>query len=70
MKDRLLNSAEIAERLAVPESWVREQTRALDGIPHLRLGRYVRFEWDDVRGWLDAHTAGDQRWRRHRPKAS
>jgi hypothetical protein len=39
----LLTAEEFAERLRVPASWVREQTRsrALEGdpIPHLRLGR-------------------------------
>jgi len=68
--ERLLNAAEVAERLAVPESWVREQSRALDGIPHVRLGRYVRFEWEDVAEWLEAQRAGDQRWRKHRPKVT
>jgi excisionase family DNA binding protein len=35
----------------VPTSWVREQVRS-GGIPHLRLGRYVRFDWADVEAWL------------------
>jgi excisionase family DNA binding protein len=70
MTDRLLTATEVAELLAVPESWVREQSRRPDGdaIPHLRLGRYVRFERDAVVGWLDGQRAG--RWRKHEPKAS
>jgi excisionase family DNA binding protein len=67
MTDRLLDAAEVADRLNVPVSWVREQTRA-DAIPHLKLGRYVRFEWDAVVGWLEGQRAGQ--WRKHRPAAA
>ena len=54
----LLTAEELAERLRVPASWVREQTRsrALDGdpLPHLRLGRYIRFQWGspELQAWL------------------
>lgn len=54
----LLTAEELAERLRVPASWVREQTRfrALEGdpLPHLRLGRYVRFRWGspELEAWL------------------
>jgi hypothetical protein len=43
----VLTAEELAERWRVPESWVREQTRSrcTDPIPHVRLGRYVRFSW-------------------------
>jgi len=45
----LLTAEELAERLWVPPSWIREQTRSRslhgDPLPHLRLGRYVRFQW-------------------------
>ena len=43
----ILNSAELAKRWGVPETWVRDQVRrrSLDPIPHVRLGKYVRFEW-------------------------
>jgi hypothetical protein len=54
----LLTAEELAERLRVPPSWVREQTRsrALEGdpLPHLRLGRYIRFRWGspELEAWL------------------
>ena len=43
----VLTAEELASRWRVPESWVREQTRSrcVDPIPHVRLGRYVRFSW-------------------------
>lgn len=45
----LIDSPELAMRWRVPESWIRNQTRArtpkAERIPCIRLGRYVRFEW-------------------------
>lgn len=52
MTDRLLDAKAIAERLGVPESWVRETARS-DAIPCVRLGRYVRFDLTDVEAWLE-----------------
>jgi excisionase family DNA binding protein len=43
----LLRAGELAERLNVPESWVRTEERARR-IPSIRLGKYVRFKLNDV----------------------
>ena len=54
----LLKADELAERLRVPASWIREQTRSRslqgDPLPHLRLGRYIRFQWGspELEAWL------------------
>src|ERR1019366_4834174 len=54
----LLTTEELGERLRLPSTWIREQTRsrALDGdpIPHLRFGRYIRFRWGspELDAWL------------------
>jgi hypothetical protein len=42
-----LDSAQFAERLSISESWVRDgvRTRAIEPIPHVRFGKYVRFRW-------------------------
>jgi excisionase family DNA binding protein len=53
MNDRLLDAAEVAERLNVPTSWPLEMARS-SRIPHVRLGRYVRFVWTDVEAWLES----------------
>ena len=66
MSDRLLTAAEVAELLSVPESWVRQETRA-ERIPHLTLGRYKRYDRGAVLEWLEGQRAGQ--WRRHTPKA-
>jgi excisionase family DNA binding protein len=45
--ENLLGAGELAERLGVPESWVRTEERARR-IPAVRLGKYVRFKLSDV----------------------
>jgi excisionase family DNA binding protein len=65
--DRLLTADDVAEFLSVPVSWVREHTRT-NTIPHLVLGRYVRYRRDDVLAWLDTLAAGGgPRFRRYTP---
>jgi len=55
----LIDSAELATRWRVPESWVRNHTRGRtpreERIPCLRLGRYVRFRWGstELENWLE-----------------
>jgi excisionase family DNA binding protein len=53
MTDRLVDAAAVADRLGVPVSWVRETTRA-GALPHVRLGRYVRYQLADVDEWLQS----------------
>ena len=65
MSDRLLDANEVAELLAVPVTWVREQTRA-GRMPCLELGRYRRYDRDAVLGWLESCRAGQ--WRKHDPR--
>ena len=54
----LLKPEELAARLAVPTSWVREKTRERarerdeDPLPVVRLGKYCRFKWTDVEAWI------------------
>jgi hypothetical protein len=54
----LLTPQQLAERLAVPPTWVREKTRERarlrdkDPLPVVRLGKYVRFSWPAVEAWL------------------
>lgn len=52
MSERLLVAQEVAEILAVPESWVREQTRN-GALPHLQLGRYIRYRREAMLAWLE-----------------
>jgi hypothetical protein len=62
----VINSAELAKRLGVPESWVRSRSnpkRTSDPIPHYKLGRYINFPWGSsvLREWLDRQLVGANR---------
>ena len=54
-----MDVAETAHMLHVPVSWVYERTRrrGKEKIPHLKLGKYLRFEIAIVREWLNAQRA-------------
>jgi excisionase family DNA binding protein len=65
--DRLLDAKEVAELLSVPVGWVREHTRS-GAIPHVPLGRYVRYERGDVLAWVESLKAGGEpAFRKHQP---
>lgn len=45
----LLTVQQIADMLDVPKSWVYGKTQfGQKGIPHIKLGKYVRFDSDEV----------------------
>jgi excisionase family DNA binding protein len=51
MTGPLLDAAGAAELLSVPATWLLSEARA-DRIPHVRLGRYVRFDADELTEWV------------------
>ena len=50
----LLTPREIAAFLKVPVSWVYERTRrpGIEQLPHVKLGKYLRFSIPEVNTWL------------------
>lgn len=58
----ILDCTELAERLKLPVSWVRDNVRprTFDPIPHSKFGKYVRFAWGspDLEGWLKRRMIG------------
>jgi len=58
----VIDAKELARRLNLPWTWVKEGTRnrTCDPIPHLRFGIYVRFEWNSpaLNAWLARHRHG------------
>lgn len=50
----LIDSDELASYLKVPKSWVYEKTRdrSKGSIPRIMVGKYVRFNIQDVLEWL------------------
>jgi len=51
----LLTVQEVAEILKVPVSWVYEHVRrsAAHRLPHVRVGKYIRFEASAIHDWLE-----------------
>lgn len=67
MTTRLSDARVVAEHLSVPVSWVREHTRS-GAIPHVTLGRYVRYDLDEVCEWVESlKQGGGPAFRRHQP---
>lgn len=59
MTGQLVTAAQAAHLLGVPKTWVLAEARA-DRIPHVRLGRYVRFEPVQLETWWQARRRGPQ----------
>ena len=56
--DELLTVEDVAALLKVSPSWVYEHTRSrgtprAERLPHIRIGKYVRFEPGAIRAFLD-----------------
>jgi len=45
--ENLVTAADLARRLNLPESWVRNEER-LGRLPSVRLGKYIRFRLSEV----------------------
>jgi excisionase family DNA binding protein len=56
--DELLTVKEVAGMLNVPVSWIYERTRkkGQDRLPHVKLGKYLRFDTNEVHRWLQTNA--------------
>ena len=54
MDQALLTVKELAGKLNVPKSWVYYKTNenGSNKLPLIRVGKYLRFEYDQVMNWL------------------
>jgi excisionase family DNA binding protein len=52
--DELMTVSEIAAFLKVPVSWIYDRTRRRgnERLPHVKLGKYLRFSMPEVNEWL------------------
>lgn len=48
----LVDVATVARLLGVPKSWVYERAKQY-GLPHVFVGRYLRFRLSEVQEWMD-----------------
>jgi predicted DNA-binding transcriptional regulator AlpA len=55
----LVGSADVARFLGIPEKTVIQWRYLRTGPRWSKVGRHVRYRWEDVEGWLDeqSHTA-------------
>jgi excisionase family DNA binding protein len=58
--ETLLTVHDVAQILKVPVTWVYERTRrrTRDCLPHIKMGKYVRFRLSDVAVYLEALRRG------------
>ena len=55
--DELITVQDLAKRLNVPVSWIYQRTRrGQHRIPHIKLGKYVRFNWLQVIQFLQENN--------------
>lgn len=55
LSDELMTVSEIASFLKVPVSWIYERTRrrGIERLPHMKLGKYLRFSMPEIKKWLE-----------------
>lgn len=49
--DKLLTADDVADLMRVTRAWVYAETRR-NALPHLRLGRYVRYRRSAIDAWM------------------
>ena len=57
MSAALIDADAAGELLAVPPAWLMRAARR-GQVPHIKLGRYTRFDRDRLLAWADARTVG------------
>jgi excisionase family DNA binding protein len=59
---KLLNIEELSQRLGVSRSFIYDRTRknGPEKIPHFKLGKYVRFDPDQIEIWLTDREKGNE----------
>jgi excisionase family DNA binding protein len=55
--EKLLTADDVADLMRVTRAWVYAQTRA-NALPHLRLGRYVRYRRAAIETWMETVERG------------
>jgi predicted DNA-binding transcriptional regulator AlpA len=64
MEPLLMTIEDLAALLQLPESWIYTRTGPkcppAERIPHLKLGRHLRFDREEVTAWLAKHHRNGQ----------
>lgn len=59
-REALGSPAEVAAHLQLPEKTLAEWRARKVGPQYLRIGRYVRYRWQDIDEWLTAQARGGE----------
>jgi excisionase family DNA binding protein len=57
MDEVLIGVQELSRRYGLPTSWIYAKAEAQQ-IPHLKIGKYVRFRPSEVSAWIEAQRRG------------
>ena len=55
--DRLLTVEDLADYLGVPVATIYAWRYRHQGPPGCRIGRHLRFRWNDVQSWIEQRIA-------------
>ncbi|MEU5721564.1 helix-turn-helix domain-containing protein [Micromonospora sp. NPDC047738] len=61
--NKMMDKAQLAEMLGVPVSWVTKAITART-LPITWVGRYARFDPDDIKAWLASNKSMPESLRR------
>jgi excisionase family DNA binding protein len=65
LREKLMTPDEVAMLVGVKMSWVMDHvTRVEPIIPHIRLGKMIRFKREAVLTWLDSLSSTKPTWER------
>jgi excisionase family DNA binding protein len=59
MSDDLMTPDEVCAYLKINKDWLYDQVQA-GRIPHIRLGRQLRFRRTELDAYLETHLAGER----------
>jgi excisionase family DNA binding protein len=66
MDERLISPRELGDKRGMKLSWIYANAEA-EKIPHLKVGKYVRFRLSEIDAWLETQRRGPRVAREGRP---
>ena len=56
IENKLMRQSEVAELIGMSEAWLEQCRFRKTGISFIKVGRSVRYRYEDVMAWLEART--------------
>lgn len=57
MDEKLIGIKEVSDFTGLPRFWLYLAT-STGNIPHLKIGKYLKFRLSEIEAWLDLHRRG------------